>query len=441
MATTTTNVKIMLRRDTAANWTSANPTLSIGEPGFEIDTKKLKIGDGKTAWKALPYVSGSGESGGGTTTDPSYQYQIYKVDSIEDSGMWLRVAELNFDNEYAIANGYVRVSCINQVEFYEGEEPEVRSIRLGNAEFAFSASKTDGLKIKDTSEVGPIYNLDITPIVNSMSQTIPNSGSSASPLYVGVLDLLALFRDKFIGDNTATGIGSGGSGGGSSSNMVGLSHVRLAVSVDDPSKCFLEFFYRNATIGDQKIFLVETINSNNITLLEDIKQINNDYVEVSYKDTKFPLSEGATIPESKIIIPIENTYWGENEFDSAYTVIEWDSNGNRYSLQKVEYQLLWYHHIANPQMDMLLGTYNLIKMTDDDGYDYLKIDSNEDLVFKDVTYIYDTTTTRGTTFIYLESPVYIQEVKTLFDTPVGQATLEDILSNIADELSFSKFSE
>lgn len=47
--------KLQIRRDTAANWTSANPTLSAGEFGFETDTKKLKIGDGSTAWASLAY--------------------------------------------------------------------------------------------------------------------------------------------------------------------------------------------------------------------------------------------------------------------------------------------------------------------------------------------------------------------------------------------------
>ena len=92
-------------------------------------------------------------------------------------------------------------------------------------------------------------------------------------------------------------------------------------------------------------------------------------------------------------------------------------------------------------MDMLLETYNLIKITDEDGDVNLRIESNEDLVFKDVTYIYDYNLTIGTAFAYLESPVYMQEIKTLFDTPVGQATLEDILSNIAEELSFSKLAD
>ena len=47
---------IKLRRDTAANWTSTNPVLAAGEAGFESDTKKLKIGDGTTAWSSLTYT-------------------------------------------------------------------------------------------------------------------------------------------------------------------------------------------------------------------------------------------------------------------------------------------------------------------------------------------------------------------------------------------------
>ena len=46
---------IQLRRDTASNWTSANPTLAQGELGVETDTSKIKIGDGSTAWSSLSY--------------------------------------------------------------------------------------------------------------------------------------------------------------------------------------------------------------------------------------------------------------------------------------------------------------------------------------------------------------------------------------------------
>jgi len=56
MATTTVE-KIQLRRDTAANWTSANPTLSAGELGFETNTGKFKLGDGTTGWTSLGYAA------------------------------------------------------------------------------------------------------------------------------------------------------------------------------------------------------------------------------------------------------------------------------------------------------------------------------------------------------------------------------------------------
>ena len=44
-------IRIQLRRDTAANWTSVNPTLRAGEIGIETDTLKFKIGNG-SAWNA-----------------------------------------------------------------------------------------------------------------------------------------------------------------------------------------------------------------------------------------------------------------------------------------------------------------------------------------------------------------------------------------------------
>ena len=47
------------RRDTAANWTSNNPTLLNGEIGYETDTGYLKIGDGSTAWNSLGYIDGT----------------------------------------------------------------------------------------------------------------------------------------------------------------------------------------------------------------------------------------------------------------------------------------------------------------------------------------------------------------------------------------------
>lgn len=56
-------VQIQFRRDTAANWTSTNPTLSIGEIGLETDTAKWKFGNGSTAWNSLAYAYAAGATG------------------------------------------------------------------------------------------------------------------------------------------------------------------------------------------------------------------------------------------------------------------------------------------------------------------------------------------------------------------------------------------
>jgi hypothetical protein len=49
--------RIRLRRGTAAQWSAANPVLALGEPGFETDTSRVKIGDNTTAWNALAYFT------------------------------------------------------------------------------------------------------------------------------------------------------------------------------------------------------------------------------------------------------------------------------------------------------------------------------------------------------------------------------------------------
>jgi hypothetical protein len=46
-------IRIQLRRDTAANWTSSNPVLRAGELGIETDTLKFKIGNGSSTWTQI----------------------------------------------------------------------------------------------------------------------------------------------------------------------------------------------------------------------------------------------------------------------------------------------------------------------------------------------------------------------------------------------------
>ena len=55
MAKTVVNTTLKFKRGAAATWVRLNPVLGSGEPGFETDTGKLKIGDGVSRWIDLPY--------------------------------------------------------------------------------------------------------------------------------------------------------------------------------------------------------------------------------------------------------------------------------------------------------------------------------------------------------------------------------------------------
>jgi len=68
MTATTIRVQMAQRKDTAANWTAANPILLSGEIGYETDTKKFKIGDGITNWNSLAYLPIPDGSGNLTIT-------------------------------------------------------------------------------------------------------------------------------------------------------------------------------------------------------------------------------------------------------------------------------------------------------------------------------------------------------------------------------------
>ncbi|MFU1594596.1 hypothetical protein ACMYNF_04170, partial [Streptococcus dysgalactiae] len=56
-------IKIVFDRKDAAEWQSTNPVIDAGEMVVELDTHRLKVGDGKLTYNDLPYYEGpQGES-------------------------------------------------------------------------------------------------------------------------------------------------------------------------------------------------------------------------------------------------------------------------------------------------------------------------------------------------------------------------------------------
>lgn len=88
---------IKSRRDTAENWRTANPTLAEGELGFETDTKRYKLGDGKKAWNDLEYrdidvVGEISEDGGDSLpTTAAVLAKLRELGYYEDNPEYVRV--------------------------------------------------------------------------------------------------------------------------------------------------------------------------------------------------------------------------------------------------------------------------------------------------------------------------------------------------------------
>ena len=57
MANKTIKTTFLLKRASTETWESLNPILKYGEPGYEKDNGKLKIGDGITPWNNLSYLT------------------------------------------------------------------------------------------------------------------------------------------------------------------------------------------------------------------------------------------------------------------------------------------------------------------------------------------------------------------------------------------------
>jgi uncharacterized protein YoxC len=93
--------RMLQRRGTAEQWTTANPVLGAGEIGFETDTGKLKVGDNVNTWSDLAYFVNaedlSGELG-------DYATQEY-VDSAIENVVGLAPETLDTLAELATALG------------------------------------------------------------------------------------------------------------------------------------------------------------------------------------------------------------------------------------------------------------------------------------------------------------------------------------------------
>jgi hypothetical protein len=95
--------RLSIRRGSKDSWESENTVLLEGEPGWDFDTRRLKIGDGVTPWNDLAFYSTGDSEAPGTLVhdDTVLPEHIDSVTSaVEYFGAKFKVYEDNGVNEF-----------------------------------------------------------------------------------------------------------------------------------------------------------------------------------------------------------------------------------------------------------------------------------------------------------------------------------------------------
>jgi hypothetical protein len=166
------------RRDTAANWTSANPTLLAGEIGIESDTGYWKVGNGSTVWTSLAYLSGLGSTiavnkgGTGQTSYTNGQLLIGNT-----TGNTLTKSTLTAGSGVTITNGNGSITIA-------GTGGTVTSVS-GTAPISVATgTTTPAISIADgsTTVKGAVQLTNSTSSTSTTTAATPNSVKSAYDL-------------------------------------------------------------------------------------------------------------------------------------------------------------------------------------------------------------------------------------------------------------------
>lgn len=226
---------IQLRRDTAADWLAANPTLEDGEPGYETDTDKLKIGDGLLPWNLLPYFTPPSTppdlSGYATTTQlTNHTSNVGNPHSVTKAQVGLSNVP-NTDFTAAVAANTAKIS------FDAVSAAKLAGIAAGaQVNTVTSVAGKVGAVALDRNDVG-LGNVDNTSDANK-----PISNATQNALNLKQATLVSGTNIKTVNGNSLLGSGDlpiAGGGGGTWGSITGTlssqTDLQTALNAKEPT--------------------------------------------------------------------------------------------------------------------------------------------------------------------------------------------------------------
>ena len=119
-----TNLRIRIRRDTSYNWSQVNPTLLLGEQGYEVDTGKMKIGNGTSRYFDLPYFGADLDSLNGDLLSSRVKLQTVEIDLLKTLPLY-DGGNFYSQQDYNIINAETLLDLYNQLEILEEKIPTI----------------------------------------------------------------------------------------------------------------------------------------------------------------------------------------------------------------------------------------------------------------------------------------------------------------------------
>lgn len=279
---------IQFRRNTSTYYTTTNPVLLLGEPAFEVDTFKLKIGNGVDQWVDLPYVSGTSGSGGNIiSVNGKTGTVVLNADDINDastahkfvtSSDLTKLANLSGTNTgdqdiSGIATNANAISAIESVQFAQNN-----AIALNTAKVSYP-----GPQDADEVPVSPAVNgnTNVQAVLADHESRIVGLAAGGSD---GVVTNVALSGTNL--NFTGSGGGFNGTidlsslGGGSSSSLATDDQTltalrRINLGESSPNSLFIygtesdtgiNYLYSFGTTGAVFNRSLQILNNNNISM-------------------------------------------------------------------------------------------------------------------------------------------------------------------------------